>query len=207
MGQPRIPPTPAGTSMAGKTVIITGGNAGLGLEAARQFLRLQAARVIITVRSQSKGLAAVSALHADPVVKAVNPSAKVEAFLLDLDDYEAGLQFSQRVEQEVPELDVLLCNGGMNIMNYQVSKSGHEEVMQGKLQNSTSLRDKMTNICHYSQLLYSLPHCIRIAPASPSYSSQTRDSITPDVCWFGYTGSSFIGEISCRSQTDRIGSL
>jgi NAD(P)-dependent dehydrogenase (short-subunit alcohol dehydrogenase family) len=127
--------------MAGKTVIITGGNAGLGLEAARQFLTLQAARVIITVRSQSKGLEALSALRADPVVKAVNPTAKVEAFLLDLNDYESGLQFSQRVKQEVPELDILLCNGGMNILNYQVSKSGHEEVMQGKLQHNTRLRD------------------------------------------------------------------
>jgi len=130
MGQPTIPPTPAGTSMAGKTVIITGGNAGLGLEAARQFLILKVARVIITVRSQSKGDEAVSALRADPVVKAVNPSAKVEAFLLDLNDYESGMQFTQKVKQELSELDILLCNGGMSIIHYQVSKSGHEEVMQ-----------------------------------------------------------------------------
>lgn len=122
--------------MAGKTVVITGGNAGLGLEAARQFLTLQAARVIITVRSQSKGQEAVSALRADPVVRAVNPSAKVEAFLLDLNDYKSGINFVQKVKEDVSELDVLLCNGGMSIMNYQVSKSGHEEVMQGKCRHS-----------------------------------------------------------------------
>jgi NAD(P)-dependent dehydrogenase (short-subunit alcohol dehydrogenase family) len=132
VGQPRIPPTPAGTSMAGQTVIVTGGNSGLGFETARQFLTLQASRVIIVVRSESKGQEAISALRADPAVKAANPSAKVEAFLLDLEDYQSGLRFAQRVKKEVPELHVLLCNAGMNILRYETSKSGHEMVMQGK---------------------------------------------------------------------------
>jgi NAD(P)-dependent dehydrogenase (short-subunit alcohol dehydrogenase family) len=132
VGQARIPPTPAGTSMAGQTAIVTGGNSGLGFETARQFLTLQASRVIIVVRSASKGQEAISALRADPAVKAANPSAKVEAFLLDLEDYQSGLRFAQRVKKEVPELHVLLCNAGMNILRYETSKSGHEKVMQGK---------------------------------------------------------------------------
>jgi short-subunit dehydrogenase involved in D-alanine esterification of teichoic acids len=65
-------------------------------------------------------------------VKAANPSAKVEAFLLDLEDYQSGFRFAQRVKKEVPELHVLLCNAGMNILRYETSKSGHEKVMQGK---------------------------------------------------------------------------
>src|SRR2546423_887353 len=101
VGQAWIPLTPAGTTLAGQTVIITGGNAGLGFETARQFLTLQASRVIITVRSESKGQEAISALCADPAVKAANPSAKVEAFLLDLEDYQSGLRFAQKVKREV----------------------------------------------------------------------------------------------------------
>ncbi|OBT70470.1 hypothetical protein VE03_00271 [Pseudogymnoascus sp. 23342-1-I1] len=130
MGQPQIPPTPPGTSLAGKTIIITGGNAGMGFEAARQFLTLKASTVIIAVRSKTKGQEAVSALKADPEVKKVNPNATIQAFELDLDDYESGLAFSRKVKAEVKELDVLLCNGGVNIMSYQKSKSGHERVMQ-----------------------------------------------------------------------------
>ncbi|OJJ44381.1 hypothetical protein ASPZODRAFT_101429 [Penicilliopsis zonata CBS 506.65] len=130
MRQPPILPTPTGTSLAGKTIIITGGTSGLGFETSRHFLTLKAARVIITARDQKRGQEAVSALRADPEVKAANPSAVIEAFDLDLEDYQSGLEFSKRVKREVPELDVLVCNGGVNIMNYQKSKSGHERVMQ-----------------------------------------------------------------------------
>lgn len=131
MGQPPIPPTPAGTDLSGKTVIVTGGNAGMGYEAARQFLTLRASRVIIAVRSRAKGQEAVSAVRADPEVKAANPEAVVEVFELDLDDHQSGLRFAQKVKQELKELDILLCNGGVNIMKYQKSASGHERVMQG----------------------------------------------------------------------------
>ena len=112
MGQPQIPPTPPGTSLAGKTIIITGGNAGMGFEAARQFLTLKASTVIIAVRSKTKGEEAVSALRADLEVKKINPDATIRVFELDLDDYESGLAFARKVKAEVKELDVLLCNGG-----------------------------------------------------------------------------------------------
>ena len=139
MGQPRIPPTPPGTSMAGLTAIVTGGNIGLGFETARQYLTLKASRVIITVRSEFKGQEAIAALRADLAVKAANPSAKIEAFILDLEDYNSAFRFVQKVKEEVEELHVLLCNAGMNILNFETSKSGHEMVMQGKHLNSNSL--------------------------------------------------------------------
>ncbi|KAJ5833078.1 hypothetical protein N7474_001389 [Penicillium riverlandense] len=122
-----IPPSP---SLAGKTVIITGGNTGLGFEVARQTLHLQAARVIITARSQAKGAAAVAALRADADIQSANPAAQIEFFDLDLDDYQSGLRFCQQVKKQVPELDLLLCNGGTTTFDYEISKSGHERVMQ-----------------------------------------------------------------------------
>ncbi|KAI0201012.1 putative carbonyl reductase [Astrocystis sublimbata] len=130
MGQPPIPPTPAGTDLTGKTAIVTGGNAGMGLEAARQYLTLKASRVIIAVRSPAKGKEAVAELKADPTVQRVNPSAVVEAFPLDLDDFQSGAEFVRKVKSEVPELDILLNNGGTNVLTYHKSASGHERVIQ-----------------------------------------------------------------------------
>jgi NAD(P)-dependent dehydrogenase (short-subunit alcohol dehydrogenase family) len=98
----------------------------MGFEATRQSLTLQASRVILAVRSKSKGQEAISALRADPSVKTANPKATIEAFDLDLDGHESGRRFAQKVKQEVKELDILLCNGGVNIMKYQTSRSGHE---------------------------------------------------------------------------------
>ena len=145
MGQPTIPPTPSGTDLSNKTVIVTGGNAGMGYEAARQLLVLHASRVIVAVRSAVKGEEAVASLKLDPEVKKHNPTATIEAFVLDLDDYKSGLSFAQKVKQEVNELDILLCNGGVNIMKYQKSVAGHERVMQGWSTECTSKHACLTH--------------------------------------------------------------
>lgn len=133
MGLPYIPLTPEGTDLTGKTIIVTGGNAGLGYESARQFLILKASRVILAVRTRSKGQEAVSALRADPAVKEANPEATIEVFELDLDDYQSAIKFAEQVKHEVKELDILLNNGGTVFSKFQTSKSGHERVMQGNL--------------------------------------------------------------------------
>lgn len=126
MGQPSIPPTPTSASVAGKTAIITGGNTGIGYEVARQLLLLKASRVIITVRSTSKGQEAVASLR-----KEASPTATIEFFYLDLDDFQSGVEFAKRVRAEVPELHLLICNGGVNLMSYEASKTtSHERVMQ-----------------------------------------------------------------------------
>ena len=130
MGQPTIAPTPSVTSFKGQTIIVTGGNAGLGLEAARQFLTLHASRVILAVRSLAKGNEAVRLLTADPTVQSANSQAEIKVMELDLDDYKSVVKFATNVKREIDVLHVLLLNGGVNIMNFQVSTSGHERVMQ-----------------------------------------------------------------------------
>ncbi|KAL7924019.1 hypothetical protein ACQKWADRAFT_319885 [Trichoderma austrokoningii] len=130
MGQPHIPPTPTETSLSGKTIIITGGNSGLGYEAARQYLTLGAKRLILACRSVSKGEEAAASLRADPTVKKSNPGASIDVFELDLNDYQSGLRFSNKVKDEVKELDILLNNGGQIATNYEKSKNGHEQHMQ-----------------------------------------------------------------------------
>jgi len=131
MLQAKIPPTPSDLSLAGKTVIVTGANAGLGFEAARQYLILGASRLILACRTVGKGEEAISVLRADPQVKTSNPTAVIEAFELDLEDYQSGLRFAQRVKREVQELDILLNNAGIVVLSYRKTKSGHESTMQG----------------------------------------------------------------------------
>jgi len=52
----KLPPLKA--DFTGKTIIVVGSNTGLGKEAVRHFVRLNASKVIIAVRSISKGKAA-----------------------------------------------------------------------------------------------------------------------------------------------------
>lgn len=169
-------PIPPSQDLAGKTVIITGGNTGLGFEVARQTLLLQAARVIITARSPAKGADAVAALQANTEIQSANPAAQIEVFDLDLDDYQSGLRFCQKVKKQVPELDLLLCNGGTTLFEYEISKSGHERVMQGgrwiPLVFSLFFVHHLLTILPVSELLHALLHRARTLGSAPSHCRQ-----------------------------------
>jgi hypothetical protein len=140
--------------------------------------------VIITVRSETKGQEAISTLRADPAVKAANPSAEIEAFQLDLSDYQSAFGFCKKVKEEVTELDILLCNAGLNIVKYEESKSGHEMVMQGSLQDKSSRQcqlEAVANVPENSKLLHKFLHCRRTPPTSPSHSIQARNPIPTNI--------------------------
>jgi NAD(P)-dependent dehydrogenase (short-subunit alcohol dehydrogenase family) len=52
------------SDFSNQTVIVTGSNTGLGLEAARLLIRLNASKVILAVRTISKGEAAARSITA-----------------------------------------------------------------------------------------------------------------------------------------------
>ena len=51
--QQPISPLPHTLNLTGQTVIVTGANAGVGLEAARQYLTLKASRIILAVGTRN----------------------------------------------------------------------------------------------------------------------------------------------------------
>ncbi|KAK9234051.1 hypothetical protein V1525DRAFT_350900 [Lipomyces kononenkoae] len=128
--QAPVPLTPPKTNLAGKTVIVTGANSGLGLEASRQFLVLGASRLILAVRTISKGEAVRQELLDDSLVKKNNPNAEVKVMPLDLSDYKSVIAFAADVKKELGLLHIVLLNAGLNIMNWQKSASGHELTLQ-----------------------------------------------------------------------------
>lgn len=132
MGQPKIPATPAGTTLAGKTALITGANSGLGLETARQYLLLGVERLIITARTITKGKEAIQTLRGDPEVAKTNPTATIDAFELELEDYSSVKHFCEQVKAQVPALHILLNNAGITVADFKLSKDGHERTMQGQ---------------------------------------------------------------------------
>lgn len=77
------PPKPT-KSFAEQTVIVTGANTGLGLEAARHITRLNATKVILAVRNTSKGEAAKRSIE-----ESTGRLGVVEVWPLDLSNYES----------------------------------------------------------------------------------------------------------------------
>ena len=96
------------SSYTDRTIIVTGANVGLGFEAARHYVRLNAAKVILAVRSLEKGDAAKTAIE-----ESENRKGVVEVWHLDLQSYDSVKKFAARVTDELPRLDVLLENAGI----------------------------------------------------------------------------------------------
>jgi NAD(P)-dependent dehydrogenase (short-subunit alcohol dehydrogenase family) len=95
-------------SFYGQTIVVTGSNTGLGLEAARHLVRLGAAKVILAVRTISKGEAAAETILAS--TKATKNT--IEVWQLDLSDYESIKKFAKRVEG-LERLDAVVQNAGI----------------------------------------------------------------------------------------------
>ena len=93
-------------SLSGQTVIVTGANTGLGLEAAKHFTRLGAAKVILAVRSLGKGERAK-----ESVEQATGKKGVVEVWQLDLSSYESVKAFANKAEA-LPRIDADVENEG-----------------------------------------------------------------------------------------------
>lgn len=98
----------------GQTVIVTGANTGMGLEAARHLVRLDAQRVILAVRNLAKGNAAASSIRASLPGRR-DLDAVVQVWELDLASYASVLAFAARAAGELDRLDAVLCNAGMYV--------------------------------------------------------------------------------------------
>ena len=99
-------------SLSGQTIIVTGSNTGLGLEAARHFTRIGAAKVILAVRNITKGEAAKESIESS-----TNRKGVVEVWQLDLSSYESVKDFAKKV-QKLDRLDTLVENAGIATEKY-----------------------------------------------------------------------------------------
>ncbi len=112
-------PDASGGPVAGARVLITGGNAGIGLETARGLARL-GAQVAITSRDPAKGAAAAARIRAGV------PDADLEVLTLDLADFASIRACAAEVGARFDHLDVLINNAGLVQAQHTVTVDGFE---------------------------------------------------------------------------------
>lgn len=103
-----------------KTVLITGGNSGIG-KATAHALAAQGFRVFIAARDMQKSQLALAE------ISAAVPGAQVLALKLDLADLEQVRAFAEDFRQRVPVLDVLILNAGLFPLSKQITAQGFEQ--------------------------------------------------------------------------------
>jgi NAD(P)-dependent dehydrogenase (short-subunit alcohol dehydrogenase family) len=122
----RVPTIPACTELTGKTILVTGANAGLGFEAVRNFLRLRPSLVILGVRSVEKGEAAAAVLRREFL------DTRVEVWELDMESFRSVQAFAGRAERELERLHVAVLNAGLGKLKFERVDEGscHEVTIQ-----------------------------------------------------------------------------
>lgn len=120
--KPQAPPSTL--SLSRQTGIITGSNSGLGLECARVMLSYGLSRLILAVRSTSKGAAIATELRKQ------YPKASIEVWALDMFSYDYIQAFAKRCES-LDTIDFVILNAGMGGVRFKLNESTkHEEIVQ-----------------------------------------------------------------------------
>jgi len=105
--------------LSGKVFVVTGGNSGLGLEAARELTR-KGGQVVIACRDAAKAATALMQIRVDVA------GAAVEAMDLDLASLASVRAFAEAFRARHHRLDALCNNAGVMALPYRKTKDGFE---------------------------------------------------------------------------------
>lgn len=105
--------------LSGRTIVITGGNSGIGYEAALEFVR-KGAQVVLACRNLNKAREAASR------IASAHPGGRVEVMELDLSSLASVRAFADSFHQTHRELHVLCNNAGVMALPYGRTKDGFE---------------------------------------------------------------------------------
>ncbi|KAF7308274.1 ATP-dependent DNA helicase PIF1 [Mycena chlorophos] len=114
-------PTP---DLKGRTYLVTGANAGLGLATAVHLARLKPETLILATRTKAKGEGAKK-----DVLEQTGFRGKVEVWELELEDFESVRAFAGRAKG-LERLDGVVLNAGLHAKEWEKTKDGWERVLQ-----------------------------------------------------------------------------
>ena len=106
--------------MQGKTVVITGGNSGIGLETAATLASM-GARVLVTARNADKGRTAV-----ETITQRSGGEGRVQLVVFDLAVLASVRRGAAEILEQAPRIDVLVNNAGLVLTERSETVDGYE---------------------------------------------------------------------------------
>jgi NAD(P)-dependent dehydrogenase (short-subunit alcohol dehydrogenase family) len=129
------------SDLAGKVVVVTGGNSGVGKETAVGLAQL-GARVVIAARNAAKAKGAV-----DEIRTRTGAGDRVETMPIDLASFDSVRKFAADYRNTHDRLDILVNNAGLVLGKRRVTEDGHETQFQvnhlGHFLLTNELRDML----------------------------------------------------------------
>lgn len=125
-------PLPDSLSLSGQTAIVTGSNSGIGLECCRVMLDHGLTRLIMAVRTVSKGEDAAKQL------RNAHPDAEVLVWELNMASYTSIKDFTERCARSY-HVDIAILNASVLSGQFVRCETGHEESVQVNYLSTTLL--------------------------------------------------------------------
>lgn len=111
-------------SLAGKTFVITGANAGTGFQAARTLLT-KLAKVVMLNRSVDKSLTAIAGLKQE-----FGADVEVSFIRMDLASLTSVREAADEVLSSIPQIDALICNAAIaQVPKQKLTVDGFESML------------------------------------------------------------------------------
>ncbi|ROV93882.1 hypothetical protein VPNG_09496 [Cytospora leucostoma] len=159
-------------SLCGKTAIVTGANAGVGLATCLQLLDLGLSKLIIAVRNESKGYAARETLLSQTTSQELGDNA-IEVWILDLSVYDSVVAFAERANS-LERLDLVNLNAGFAPIKQTINeRTGHDEVIQVNFLSTALLAMLLLPVIKDKQARGSQPSPSRMTFTSSEVASWT----------------------------------
>jgi NAD(P)-dependent dehydrogenase (short-subunit alcohol dehydrogenase family) len=109
-------------AMNNKTVVITGGNDGIGLATATALAKM-GARVILLCRNQEKAEKAVASIQAS------TGNQQIEYVSIDLLSFASVRKAAEELHQRTAVIDVLINNAGGTFSKFELAEDGLEKTL------------------------------------------------------------------------------
>ncbi|KAF2010907.1 NAD(P)-binding protein [Aaosphaeria arxii CBS 175.79] len=106
--------------LAGKVIIVTGGNSGLGKESITQLGKHAPREIVMTARSEKKALEAIKEIETEV------PGIKLTFLSLDLSSFDSIKKAARSILERYDRLDVLLNNAGLMGVPPSLTEDGYE---------------------------------------------------------------------------------
>lgn len=113
------PPTDI-RDLSEKTILVTGGNAGIGKATVEALAAHNPKCLYLCCRKMASGEAVVQSIHEQ------HPQANIQVLPLDLSDFESVKACASEVQRRCDRLDILILNAGVSSTPHQTTKQGYE---------------------------------------------------------------------------------
>jgi len=159
----------------GGTFIVTGSNTGLGFEAANALVATGAAKVILAVRTQSKGDEAVKKIEEKTGVKGTT-----EVWTLDMSSYDSILAFGKRV-QGLDRLDGISENAAVAHDSWTTADKGMETTLVVNVLGTLLLAALVAPVLQKTAKALGRTTTLSIVGSGVAFQTDARDEVAEAV--------------------------